>query len=67
MKDVCKVTDARSWQWLRAGYLGKSTEGYAFATTLSGKMLILSIEFAERKWSKLGNWREGIVGTERVP
>ena len=26
-----KVADARSWQWLRAGYLGKGTEGYVFA------------------------------------
>ena len=26
MRDVSKVADARSWQWLRAGYLGKGTE-----------------------------------------
>ena len=31
MRDVSKVADARSWQWLRAGYLGKGTEGYVFA------------------------------------
>ena len=31
MRDVTKVADARSWQWLRAGYLGKGTEGYVFA------------------------------------
>ena len=32
MRDVSQVTDERLWRWLRAGYLGKSTEGYAFAT-----------------------------------
>ena len=31
MRDVSKVADARSWQWLRAGYFGKGTEGYVFA------------------------------------
>ena len=31
MRDVSKVADARSWQWLRAGYLGKGTEAYVFA------------------------------------
>ena len=31
MRDVSKVADARSWQWLRAGYLGKGTERYVFA------------------------------------
>ena len=31
MRDVSKVADARSWQWLRAGYLEKGTEGYVFA------------------------------------
>ena len=31
MRDVSKVADARSWQWLRAGYLGKGTEGYVLA------------------------------------
>ena len=31
MRDVSKVADGRSWQWLRAGYLGKGTEGYVFA------------------------------------
>ena len=31
MRDVSKVADARSWQWLRARYLGKGTEGYVFA------------------------------------
>ena len=31
MRNVSEVADARSWQWLRAGYLGKGTEGYVFA------------------------------------
>ena len=31
MRDVSKVADARSWQWSRAGYLEKGTEGYVFA------------------------------------
>ena len=31
MRDVSKKADARSWQWLRASYLGKGTEGYVFA------------------------------------
>ena len=30
IRDVSKVADARPWQWLRAGYLGKGTEGYVF-------------------------------------
>ena len=25
-----KVADAKSWQWLRAGYLGRGTERYVF-------------------------------------
>ena len=25
------VADARSWQWLRAGYLGKTSEAYVCA------------------------------------
>lgn len=25
------MADERLWQWLRAGYLGKRTEGYVFA------------------------------------
>ena len=29
--DVEAVADSRSWQWLRAGYLAKSTEAYLFA------------------------------------
>ena len=29
--DVEAVADNRSWQWLRAGYLAKSTEAYLFA------------------------------------
>ena len=29
--DVEVVADSRSWQWLRAGYLAKSTEAYLFA------------------------------------
>ncbi|KXJ19770.1 hypothetical protein AC249_AIPGENE21527 [Exaiptasia diaphana] len=31
MRDVSEVADERSWQWLRAGYLGKGTEGFVFA------------------------------------
>ena len=31
LKDASKVADTRSWQWLRAGYLRKSTKGYVFA------------------------------------
>ena len=30
-REVGEVADERSWQWLRAGHLGKSTEGYVFA------------------------------------
>ena len=30
-RDVSKVADARLWQWLRVGYLGKGREGYVFA------------------------------------
>lgn len=31
MRDVSEVADERSWQWLRAGYLGKGTEGFVCA------------------------------------
>ena len=31
-EDVSEVADERSWQWLRAGNLGKSKEGCIFAT-----------------------------------
>ena len=31
MRDVRDVADDRSWQWVRAGYLSKSTEGFVFA------------------------------------
>ena len=31
MRDVKDVADKRSWQWLRAGYLNKGTEGYVCA------------------------------------
>ena len=27
MRNANEVADESSWQWLRAGYLGKSTEG----------------------------------------
>ena len=30
-RDVSEVADDRSWQWLRAGYLGKGTEGFVCA------------------------------------
>ena len=30
-RDVEGVADGRSWQWLRAGYLAKSTEAFIFA------------------------------------
>ena len=30
-QDVAEVADERSWQWLRAGYLAKSTEAFACA------------------------------------
>ena len=30
-EDVKDVADGRSWQWLRGGYLAKSTEAYLFA------------------------------------
>ena len=29
--DVAEVADGRSWQWLRAGFLAKSTEAFLFA------------------------------------
>ena len=31
LTDLSKVADARSWQWVRAGYLGKGTLRYVFA------------------------------------
>lgn len=31
LRDVKEVADERSWQWLRAGYLNKGTEGYVCA------------------------------------
>ena len=31
LQDVKEVADGRSWQWLRAGYLAKSTEAFLFA------------------------------------
>ena len=31
LKDVKDVAGGRSWQWLRGGYLPKSTEAYVFA------------------------------------
>ena len=31
MRDVRDVADDRSWQWVRAGYLSKSTEEFVFA------------------------------------
>ena len=31
LRDVSGVADPRSWQWLRAGYLGKGIEGYVCA------------------------------------
>ena len=30
-REVEGAADARSWQWLRAGYLAKSTEAFVFA------------------------------------
>ena len=31
LKDVKDIADPRSWQWIRAGYLSKSTDAYTFA------------------------------------
>ena len=36
MMDVSEVADERSWQWLRAGYLTKSMEDYAFCCSGAG-------------------------------
>lgn len=35
-RDVKEVADPRSWQWLRSGYLGKTTEGYVCAAQEQG-------------------------------
>ena len=63
MRDVFKVADGRSWQWLRAGYLGKGIQKGmfllltnrhcgqgSFVQQLSGGMLIRSEEFVVKKW-----------------
>ena len=35
-REVEGVADGRSWQWLRAGYLAKSTEAFLFAAQEQG-------------------------------
>ena len=64
-RDVAKVADARSWQWLRVGYLRSVQKGMflllrnrhcgqgSFVQQLSGRMLIQSVGFVVKKWSQL--------------
>lgn len=71
MRDVGEVANDRSWQWLRASYLGKGTEGFVFASqeqALRTRFFRATIEeedvdprcivgFVERRWNRLGIWQ----------
>ena len=69
MRHVSEVVDEKLWQWLGAGYLGKSTLGVCFCCPGAGfakeffsghdlrrRMLVQSVECVVRRWSRLSIW-----------
>ena len=54
IRNVSEVADGRSWQWLRAGYLGKSIERYSMFLLPRRRLVnkVFGPQFITRMYSK---------------